>query len=109
MPKRGQQTWAKWRKLVAAQLRSGESVAAFCRQRGLSAPHFFSGKKRLSQTAEQQFVAMRVAGGVEPAPPAVESGRAIEIRLADGRSVLVERGFEAGHLRAVLAVLEGRA
>jgi hypothetical protein len=109
MRKREPETWEKWRGLVAAQERSGESVAAFCRERGISATHFFEWKKRLSQAAEQAFLAVRVAGEAEPAGPGPESGRAIEIRLTDGRSVLVGRGFEAGHLRAVLAVLEGRA
>ena len=36
------------------------------------------------------------------------SGRAIEIRLGGGRSILVEPGFDAAHLGAVLAVLEAR-
>ncbi|MGC4048142.1 MAG: hypothetical protein QM757_26130 [Paludibaculum sp.] len=33
---------------------------------------------------------------------------AIEIRLAAGRSLLVEPGFDPNHLRALLAVLESR-
>jgi hypothetical protein len=89
--------------LVTAQGRSGQSVAAFCRERGLSAPHFFAWKKRLSEAAAAAFVAVRVA---EPA--AAVTSRAIEIRLG-GRRVLVEPGFEAAHLRAVLAVLETSA
>jgi len=36
-------------------------------------------------------------------------GRAIEIRIGSGRSVMVEPGFDAAHLRAVLAVVEGPA
>jgi hypothetical protein len=31
---------------------------------------------------------------------------AIEVRLRAGHSLLVESGFEAGHLRALLALLE---
>ena len=41
--------------------------------------------------------------------PTAAHSRAIEIRLGSGRSVFVEPGFEAAHLRAVLAVLETRA
>jgi hypothetical protein len=33
---------------------------------------------------------------------------AIEIRLAEGRCVLVEPGFDPNHLRAVVAALETR-
>lgn len=37
-----------------------------------------------------------------------EKNRALEVRLARGRSVMVEAGFDAAHLRAVLAGLEER-
>jgi hypothetical protein len=47
---------------------------------------------------------------VKPAGFAVSSSvpgdKAIEIRLRRGRSLLVEPGFDASHLRALLAVLE---
>jgi hypothetical protein len=104
MGRRKREAWANWRRLVAEQKRSGGSVAAFCRERGLCAPHFFARKKRLSQAAPQQFVAVQVVEAGEPAP-----SPALEIRLAGGRSVLVEPGFDAAHLRAVLAALEACA
>ncbi len=80
MEKRRREAWAKWRKLVAEQKRSGESVAAFCRGRGLCAPHFFAWKKRLSQAPAQPFVAVQVVAAVEPPLPGSmasgeESGR----------------------------------
>jgi len=104
MTKRRREAWAKWRRLVAEQKRSGNSVAAFCRERGLCAPHFFAWKKRLSQAAPQPFVAVRVVGAGEPVP-----SRGIEIRLEGGRAVMVEPGFDAAHLRAVVEALEARA
>jgi transposase-like protein len=109
MRKRGREAWAKWRGLVAEQTRSGQSVAAFCRERGICAPHFFAWKKRLSQDGTEQFVAVQIAeAGELSQPPAVHS-RAIEVRLGGGRSVVVEPGFDAAHLRAVVAALETRA
>jgi hypothetical protein len=42
------------------------------------------------------------------ARPFPVSGGAIEIRLAEGRCVLVEPGFDPNHLRAVVAALETR-
>ena len=96
--------WSKWRRLVALQGRSEQSVAAFCRERGLCAPHFFAWKKRLSQVQATQFVEVSVtrAAAVE----SVGSRTTLEIRLKNGRSVLVEPGFDGTHLRALLAVLE---
>lgn len=79
-------------------------MAAFCRERGLCAPHFFAWKKRLSQAASQQFVPVQVVEASEPV-----FSPALEIRLSGGRSVIVEPGFDAAHLRAVLAALEARA
>jgi Transposase len=85
--------WSKWRKLVSQQGKSGRSVAAFCRQRGLCAPHFFAWKKRLNQAVE--------------ASPAKDT--AIEILLPQDRRLRVRPGFDAQHLQEVLAVLEKRS
>lgn len=106
MVKRRREAWAKWRGLIAEQQRGGQSVAAFCRKRGLCAPQFFAWKKRLSQAAGGEFVAVQVVGGGEPEPAA--AGQGIAVRLRGGRSVIVEPGFSPAHLRAVLAALEAR-
>jgi hypothetical protein len=102
------EAWAKWRGLVSEQAGSGQSVAAFCRQRGLPASEFFAWKKRLSQAATGQFVELRVARTEEPAQLTAAHSRAIEIRLG-GLCVFVEPGFDADHLRGVLAAVETRA
>jgi hypothetical protein len=106
MQKRRQEAWAKWRGLVSEQGASGQSVAAFCRDRGLPASQFFAWKRRLRQATPERFVELQVAGA--PAQPATAQNCAIEIRLGCGRSVMVEPGFDANHLRAVLAVLEAQ-
>lgn len=104
MGRRRREAWTKWRRLVSEQKRSGQSVAAFCRERGVCAPQFFAWKKRLSEEVSAKFVAVQVVSVGEPVP-----GRALEIRLSGGRSVMVEPGFDADHLRAVLAALEAGA
>lgn len=109
MRKRGREAWAKWRGLVSEQKGSGQSVAAFCRERGICAPQFFAWKKRLNQAGTEQFVAVRVVETGEPPHPLAVRRPAIEIRLSGGHSVIVEPGFDAGHLRAVVAALETRA
>lgn len=60
--------------------------------------------------AAAQFVAVEVAPAAETKRPAtvVHSG-AIEVRLGRGRSLLVEPGFDAHHLRALISVLEAEA
>jgi hypothetical protein len=108
MRKRGREAWAKWRGLVSEQGRSGQSGAAFCRERELCASYFFAWKKRLRHAATGPFVEVQVVGMVKTAQVTAAHSRAIEIRLADDRSVFVEPGFDAGHLRALLAVLEAR-
>jgi len=107
MGRRGAEVWAKWGGLMAEQQRSGQSVAAFCRERGLCAPHFFAWKKRLSERGREQFVAVEVVEAREPQARAASP--AIEIRLGSRRSVIVEAGFDAAHLRAVLEALEAGA
>lgn len=94
------EVWAKWRRLVAEQERDGQTAAAFCDARRISRTHFSAWKRRLREAGPAPFVEVRVA---EPA-----AGRAIEIRVGR-RRVLVEPGFDAAHLRAVLAALEERA
>jgi transposase-like protein len=108
MRKRESEAWTKWRGLVSEQKRSGQSVAAFCGERGISAPQLFAWRKRLNQAGMEQFVAVQVVGAGGPPQSPAATSRAIEIRLGDGRSMMVEPGFDAAHLRALLAVLEAR-
>lgn len=96
--------------MVAEQKQSGQSVAAFCRERELKSGQFFAWKKRLRDAETPEFVAVEVAPVAEAKrqAPVMRSG-AIEVRLARGRSLVVEPGFEANHLRALLSVLEAEA
>ena len=104
---RRKRAWAKWRKLISQQAKSGQSVAAFCRERGLCAPHFFQWKKRLSEAAAKKFVEVKVTPATVTTPPAASA--AIEIRLRGDRSLVVEPGFDATHLEVLLAMLENRS
>ena len=101
--------WAKWRGLVSEQSQSGQTVAAFCRERGLRDSLFYDWKRRLREGEAAKFVEVRVKEPVERPHLTPGTGRAIEIRLHKGRSLLVEPGFDAHHLRALLAALEGGA
>jgi hypothetical protein len=106
MRQRKTEAWAKWRGLVAEQDLSGQGVAAFCRDRGLKSGQFFAWKKRLREAEAPKFLAVQMppveAKWLAPA----KLSRAIEVRLGGGRSLVVEPGFDAAHLRALLAVVD---
>ena len=101
--------WTKWRGLVSEQSQSGQTVAAFCRDRGIRDSQFYDWKKRIREGEAAEFVEVKVKASSEQPAPAPERYPAIEIRLSKGRSLLIEPGFDASHLRALLAVLETEA
>ena len=100
---------AKWRGLVLEQLSSGQTVAAFCRERGIRASQFFDWKTRIREGEAAKFVEVKVNKSIEQRKPAPDRFPAIAIRLNNGRSLLVEPGFDASHLHSLLAVLETKS
>ncbi len=102
MTKRRKKAWTKWRRLISEQARSGQTITAFCRERGLCRPYFFAWKKRLREDTAVKFLEVQLT---EAAPKAAGDS-CVEIRLRNGRSLLVGRGFDAEHVRALLAVVE---
>ena len=124
---RSRQARRKWQKLISEQGRSGQSVAAFCRERGLCAPHFTveeaaagggvgkvrsgsAGEIRGSETgAGRAGSGERAAGcGCGRVSRAAGDGR-VEILLKNGRSLRVGPGFDAELVRALVAVVESAA
>jgi len=97
MTRRTKKAWTKWRELISEQARSGQTVTAFCRERGLCRPYFFVWKKRLGEDTTTQFLEVQLR---ETTPSAVRDTR-VEIRLSNGRSLVVGRGFDAEHVRGV--------
>ena len=122
---RSRQARRKWQKLISEQEQSGQSVAAFCRERELGASHFWWWKKRL-RTPLTKFVELKLTptvrekAGAEPAsseevqaqpaadPRPASEGR-VEVVLRNGRSLWIGRGFDPGHVRSLVAVLESEA
>jgi len=91
-----------WRDLIARHQRSGQSVAAFCRDHGVSQPSFFSWRKRLRlHSAPSPFVPIQIDLSAPLAPPAP-----IEIVLPSGACVRIRPGCDRQTLETVLAVLE---
>ena len=102
MTRRRKKARTKWRRLISEQARSGQTITAFCRERGLCRPYFFVWKKRLREDPAVKFLEVQLT---EAAPNAGRDSR-VEVRLQNGRSLLVGRGFDAEHVRALLAVVE---
>jgi hypothetical protein len=102
MIKRSKKAWTKWRRLVSEQACSGQSVKTFCRNHGLCRPYFFVWKKRLQRSAAAKFLEVQVTGRV----PSTSGDAGVEIRLRNGRSLMVRPGFDAAHVRALLVVVE---
>ena len=100
MTEKRRATGAMWRQRIEEQIQSGQTVAAFCRERGIPRTPFFSWRRKLAAEAAG-FVAARVAEP-EAAPP----GGAIEVGLRGGRRLRVEQGFDRELLAELIAVLE---
>jgi hypothetical protein len=101
MTKRGRKAWAKWRRLISEQAHSGQTVTAFCRERALCRPYFFVWKKRLRKSTTEKFLEVQVK-----AAPSAPGDPRVEVRLKNGRSLVVGQGFDVEHVRALLAVVE---
>ena len=101
---RSRKARAKWQGLVSEQGRSGRSVAAFCREHRLCIPHFYWWKKRLRESPTAKFVEVKVATG-SPEPSTPNDSR-VEIRLRNGRSLVVGQGFDAEQVRVLVGVVE---
>jgi len=100
----------KWRRLLSEQEESGQSVAAFCRTRELHESLFYYWKKRLKETTPSPFVEVQVAKSpLRPRHSPSALGSVIEVRLGNGRSLMVAPEFDANHLRALLAVVESES
>jgi len=97
---RKEQQWRRW---FGEWRASGLSVRAFCARHGLAESLFHAWRRRLEQRAAQQpaFLPVHIVADQAPAP-----GSALEVVLADGRSVRVAAGFDPATLRALLTVLE---
>lgn len=94
-----------WRQMVRQCRGSGLSVRAFCEERGLSEPSFYSWRRILKErdAAAVRFVPVQVT---PEAPAADSSTNALELLLGAGRRLRVGPGFDGPTLQRLLALLE---
>jgi transposase len=94
-----------WREQLRRQQASGRGVREFCEGAGLSVPSFYWWRREVrirdsrAGAVRPRFVPVRLAS---------ESfaDASLEVVLGGGRSIRVGSGFDADHLRAVVAALE---
>lgn len=107
-----------WRALLEAQRRSGLSLAAFCRRRGLRTGTLSFWKWKLAREVEAgagrgaraSFVPIQLsvpAPSREPGAPPADLSE-LEIALTDGRLVRVRGRVDPRWLGAVLREIEAR-
>jgi transposase-like protein len=75
---------AKLRGLALEQLSSGQTVAAFCRDREIRASQFYDWKKRIRQGEVAKFVEVKVKESSEQRKPSPEHYPAIAVFLNKG-------------------------
>lgn len=103
-------TEARRRAHVEEQARSGLTVAAYCAGRGLSRWTLYEWRRRLRAERTRSFVPVTVvARPGATATPAVGSSAGVEVVLAGGRRLRLERGFDPATLSAAVETLEVRA
>lgn len=101
---RDQEREPAWQEMIEQWRASGQSVAAFCRERRISEGSFYAWRKRLGGNRRPAFLPVRIIPDADPEPVAA----AIEIALASGRIVRVRPGFDPATLGRILAGAEGR-
>lgn len=106
--------WEQWRKLITEAARSESSIREFCRQRQITEAQFYAWRTRLN--GKRNGVARRQAMSpgkaatfalVSDAPEGMDAG--IELVLADGRRVRINRGVDEATLRTVWSVVGAAA
>lgn len=91
-----------WREAVAAWKKSGQSVRAFCAQRGLREPSFYAWRRTLREREPQRQSARR-----EPAlvPLRVVADAVLEVVLPAGLVVRVPAGADAAAVAKLVIAL----
>ncbi len=96
-----QQRRQQWERRIAGWRASGLSMAAYCREHGLSYWMFVRWRQRIEPTVKPVSPLTLI-----PVVAATPSGGAITIRLPDGIGIEVEPGFDAGVLSTVVRALQ---
>jgi hypothetical protein len=86
-----------WSKLIAEQESSGQTIRAFCKERGVADHCFYFWRKRLRLGSNEtvQFALLKTVGSTSP----------LELLLVSGERLRIANGVDAATLRLVLEAL----
>ena len=86
-----------WSKLIAEQEAGGQTIRAFCKERGVADHCFYFWRKRLrlGRSEAVQFALLKTVAGTVP----------LELLLTSGERLRIGNGVNAATLRLVLDVL----
>jgi hypothetical protein len=88
-----------WRDVIQQQAASGQSVSAFCAERGLTEQSLYCWKKRLAEQAAVSFALVTTdRSDRNPSAP-------LELEFGAGVRLRISCGVDAATLRTVLTVL----
>src|SRR5437763_142064 len=93
----------QWRRRLKEWERSGLTGRDFCRRHSLSEPSFYGWRREIARRDREQAAAREQPAFVSIA---VAAAVPLEVVVRGGRVVRVGHGFDAAHLRAVVAALE---
>jgi hypothetical protein len=97
----------KWQRLFFRAGRKRRECGRALPARGSRETFFYYWKKRLREAAARQFVEVQVGNSqLRPKHSRSALESTIEVRLSNGRSLIVPPEFKASHLRALLMVVE---
>jgi hypothetical protein len=92
-----------WRKAIMEASGGGQSAREFCRERGLKDSLFYAWRRELKRRDTE---ADDGSGFVELLQTAGRENRAgVSIRVGERINIVLERGFDAPALKAVLVVV----
>lgn len=86
-----------WSKLITEQKASGQTIRAFCKERGVAHHCFYFWRRRLGlgRSEAVQFALLKTVAGTAP----------LELVLASGERLRIANGVDAATLRVVLDAL----
>ena len=100
---------AKWMGIIAEQRRSGLSMQRFCEVRGIPSSSVFAWKRKLADAGAGGAAAFVEAKFKSVDDEPGRGGGGIAIELAQGRRLIVGRGFDRLVLLEVIEALESVA
>lgn len=99
-------TEAKWRALIAAQEKSGQTARAFAESRGITPTTLYWWRSRLRRRpARAELVPVQVVEHDVVVDDQRERGADFELRLDSAVTLRIPAGFDEGELRRLVRAL----